>query len=161
MAHGDRVSLFTVGHGIIPGAEFEDLLVSAGIGLIADVRAVPRSRRHPQFTGTTMQKWLGDVSIKYEWAEGLGGKGRDPDPDSVNTALRHQGLRAYADYMRTPPFWHALDDVLREAASRRTRPTSVWRILPDAARVVARRCSRGMRHERMFVQEWKVVADVE
>ena len=64
-----------------------------------------------------------------------------PRPDSKNIALRHPAFRGYADYMQTPPFWHAFDELLDEAAVARTAimcSETLWwrchrRLIADAA----------------------------
>ena len=66
-----------------------------------------------------LERWLPDLGIGYAWEPRLGGW-RKPDPDSPNLALRNPSFRGYADYMLTPTFWAALDDVLAEARRART-----------------------------------------
>jgi uncharacterized protein (DUF488 family) len=120
------------------------LLRAAGIAHVVDVRTAPGSRRHPQFRREAMAGWLGEAGVAYRWERALGGW-RKPDPAStVNHVLRHPGFRGYADYMRTPPFWAALDQLLAEAASAPTAALcseSLWwrchrRLLADAAVLV-------------------------
>jgi uncharacterized protein (DUF488 family) len=90
-----------------------------------------------------MAGWLAEAGVAYRWEPELGGF-RKPAPDSVNHVLGHPAFRGYADYMRTPPFWTALDRLLAEAA---TAPTAamcsetLWwrchrRLLSDAAVLV-------------------------
>jgi uncharacterized protein (DUF488 family) len=40
-------SFFTIGHSTRPIGEFVDLLVASKIGLVVDVRTIPRSRTNP------------------------------------------------------------------------------------------------------------------
>jgi uncharacterized protein (DUF488 family) len=42
-------ALLTVGHGTLGSEELAQLLASAGVQLVADVRSAPGSRRHPHF----------------------------------------------------------------------------------------------------------------
>lgn len=132
--------LTTVGHGTLGEEDFAALLRGAGIERLVDVRTAPGSRRNPQFARAQMERWLPAGGIAYRWEPGLGGR-RRAQPGSPNVALRDEGFRGYADYMRTPPFGDALDAVLRDAG---TAPTavmcaeSVWwrchrRLLADAA----------------------------
>jgi uncharacterized protein (DUF488 family) len=120
------------------------LLRAAGIARVVDVRTAPGSRRHPQFRREVMADWLREAGIAYRWERKLGGW-RKPDPGStVNHVLRHPGFRGYADYMRTPAFWAALDRLLAEAATAPTAALcseSLWwrchrRLLADAAALV-------------------------
>jgi len=63
-----------------------------------------------------MARWVPDLAgASYEWQRELGGF-RKPQPDSPNVALRHPAFRGYADYMQTPQFASALDDLLKEGA---------------------------------------------
>jgi uncharacterized protein (DUF488 family) len=133
--------LWTVGHGTATQDELVALLAGAGIRHVVDVRTAPGSRRHPQFRREAMAGWLPEAGIGYRWERALGGW-RKPDPASaVNHVLRHPGFRGYADYMRTPPFWAALDGLLAAAAEDPTAvlcSESLWwrchrRLLADAA----------------------------
>jgi uncharacterized protein (DUF488 family) len=137
------VQLFTVGHGTASPESFLDLLHSAGIVRIVDVRSVPGSRRFPWFRGEEMERWLARAGIAYRSEKALGGF-RKPQRDSPHTALRVSAFRGYADHMDTAEFWAALDFVLREAAEERTAvlcSESLWwrchrRLLADAATIV-------------------------
>ena len=40
---------FTIGHSTRPIGEFIDLLVASEVGLVVDVRTIPKSRHNPQF----------------------------------------------------------------------------------------------------------------
>ena len=135
--------LLTLGHGTATAEEVVALLDAAGVERLVDVRTAPGSRRHPQFRRETMAGWLAEAGVAYRWEPELGGF-RKPAPDSVNHVLGHPAFRGYADYMRTPPFWTALDRLLAEAA---TAPTAamcsetLWwrchrRLLSDAAVLV-------------------------
>jgi uncharacterized protein (DUF488 family) len=41
--------MYTIGHSTRSAEEFLGLLAGAGVEVVADVRAFPSSRRHPQF----------------------------------------------------------------------------------------------------------------
>src|SRR6266498_4077737 len=132
--------LVTVGHGTAAAGELGALLEEAGIRRLVDVRTAPGSRRTPQFRREEMARWLPRAGIAYRWERDLGGW-RKPDPASVNHVLRHPAFRGYADYMRTPAFWAALDRLLAEAARAPTTvmcSETLWwrchrRLLADAA----------------------------
>ena len=135
--------LLTFGHGTATTDELVALLEGAGAERLVDVRTAPGSRRHPHVRREAMAGWLGEAGVGYRWEPELGGF-RRPDPGSVNTALRHPAFRGYADYMRTPPFWVALDRLLAEAAAAPTTAMcseTLWwrchrRLLADAAVLV-------------------------
>lgn len=103
--------VFTVGHSTRSAAEFLALLTSHHIAQLADVRTIPRSRRHPHFSGDTLAAQLRQHGIDYRHFPALGGL-RRPRPDSPNTAWKNASFRGYADHMMTPEFAGALDDLL-------------------------------------------------
>ncbi len=135
--------LLTLGHGTALEAELLALLEGAGVERLVDVRAHPGSRRHPHVGREAMAGWLAGAGVAYRWEPELGGR-RRPVPGSVNHALRDPTFRGYADHMRTPGFWSALDRLLAAAAAAPTvamcSETLWWRchrrLLADAAVLV-------------------------
>lgn len=114
------MTIYTIGHSTRPLAEFLALLEAHRITQLADIRTVPRSRRHPHFAGDALAASLPAAGVAYRHFPGLGGL-RKPRADSRNTAWRVEGFRGYADYMETPEFARALDDLLTWAnVERRT-----------------------------------------
>lgn len=135
------MELFTFGHGAAEEDAIAGLIVSSELALVADVRSVPKSRKHPQFAIDEMREWVpARTPARYEWKQHLGGF-RKSHPNSDNIALRHPSFRSYADYMQTPEFADALDDLLREAREARTAimcSETLWwrchrRLVSDAA----------------------------
>jgi uncharacterized protein (DUF488 family) len=116
----DAGTIFTIGHSTRPLEELIALLARNGVMQLADVRTVPKSRRHPQFVREALAGSLPRAAIAYRHFPGLGGL-RKPRRDSINTAWRNEGFRGYADYMQTPAFAQALDELLLWAA----RPTAI------------------------------------
>jgi uncharacterized protein (DUF488 family) len=135
--------LLTVGHGTAPAAALTALLIGAGVERLVDVRTAPGSRRQPQVGREAMAGWLGHAGVAYRWEPELGGF-RKPEAGSVNHALRNPAFRGYADHMRTPAFWRALDRLLADAAATPTAAMCsevLWwrchrRLLADAAVLV-------------------------
>ena len=135
--------LLTAGHGTASAEELAALLAGAGVEELVDVRTAPGSRRHPQFRREAMERWLPRAGVAYGRERDLGGW-RKPDPDSVNRVLRHPAFRGYADYMRTQPFWAALERLLDLATAAPTTAMcseALWwrchrRLLADAAVLV-------------------------
>jgi uncharacterized protein (DUF488 family) len=87
-----------------------------------------------------MERWIPDLAgASYRWCPQLGGF-RKSAPDSPNTGLRHPSFRGYADYMQTPEFLAALDDLLvgaeREPTAVLCSETLWWkchrRLIADA-----------------------------
>jgi uncharacterized protein (DUF488 family) len=103
--------IYTIGHSTRPLDEFLSLLRTHQIGRLADVRTVPRSRRHPHFAGTALAASLATVGIEYRHYGALGGL-RKPRADSTNTGWRNESFRGYADYMQTAAFAQGLNELL-------------------------------------------------
>jgi uncharacterized protein (DUF488 family) len=108
---------FTIGHSVRPLDEFLALLHAHGVTGLADVRTVPRSRRHPHFSRDSLETSLPAAGVEYRHFPALGGL-RKPRPDSVNGGWRNEGFRGYADHMATPAFASALEELLVFGRSR-------------------------------------------
>ncbi|HLN12722.1 MAG TPA: DUF488 domain-containing protein [bacterium] len=106
--------VFTIGHSTRTLEEFVDLLRSAGVRTLVDIRTVPRSRRVPQFNQDALAVSLPSCGIRYHHLGALGGL-RKPRADSTNTAWRNTSFRGFADYMQTPEFDAALRSLRRIA----------------------------------------------
>jgi len=117
------LTLYSVGHGARSAAEFIDLLRSAAIGCIADVRSYPVSRRHPQFSQKILAPFLDQVAIGYRWlGKALGGFRHHGATPSIHTALANASSRAYADHMSSREFQEGMAELL---ALARIRPTAM------------------------------------
>lgn len=106
----------TFGHGTLTQEEFTSLMKNTEVDAVLDIRRYPGSRKHPQFMRDDMARWVPSAGIAYSWLEHLGGR-RKPDASSPHVGLRNLQFRAYADYMQTPEFSHAVDSLLSEASS--------------------------------------------
>ena len=109
------VRVMTVGHSVLTLDAFVALVRAHGVTLIADVRRIPGSRRHPHFARDALQTSLPEHGLGYEHIPGLGGR-RTPRADSPHTGWEHPSFRAYADHMATPEFYGALEGLLTLAA---------------------------------------------
>jgi len=136
-----NLRLLTLGHGTASLDELAAFIREAGIESLVDVRTVPKSRRHPHFWREEMQLWIpARTGATYSWQPALGGF-RPVHRDSSNVALRHPSFRAYADYMETPEFTRALDELLVRSAQAQTAimcSETLWwrchrRLIADAA----------------------------
>jgi uncharacterized protein (DUF488 family) len=103
--------IYTIGHSTRNLEEFIRLLKENGIKRLADIRRFPGSRRHPHFSREALSVSLPAEGIQYEHFEELGGR-RRAKGDSENNALHNEQFRAYADYMGTPEFQAAVDQLL-------------------------------------------------
>jgi uncharacterized protein (DUF488 family) len=115
----NRTAILTVGHSTRGSDELLTLLRGHGVELLADIRLIPRSRRHPWFGQEALAASLQEAGIGYVHLPELGGR-RRPQPDSPNGGLRNEMFRGYADYMQTPPFEAGVARLLALAATRQT-----------------------------------------
>jgi uncharacterized protein (DUF488 family) len=127
--------VYTVGHSTRSLDELVDMLRAHGVRAIADVRRYPQSRKHPHFNDDAIAKSLPEQGIQYFPFPALGGR-RRARKDSPNTGWRSESFRGYADYMQTPEFQSAIDDLLRVAAEQ---PTATM-----CAEAVPWRCHRSL-----------------
>jgi len=111
---------FTIGHSTRSLEEFVALLAAADVGLVADIRTVPRSRTNPQFNKDVLPEALAPSGIGYEHMPDLGGlrgKARSLASD-VNAFWTNDSFHNYADYALSAQF-HAGLAHLREAGRER------------------------------------------
>src|SRR6478736_1313775 len=104
-------TIFTVGHSTHPIDDFIDILKAHGIKKLIDVRTVPKSRHNPQFNADELAASVRGRGITYRRMSSLGGL-RHTTKDSPNGAWRNASFRGYADYMQTPEFAAAIDELL-------------------------------------------------
>ena len=78
------------------------MLAQAGIRLVADVRAIPRSRYNPQFNADSLAQFLSESGIAYEHLPELGGRRGPPkiEDGSPNMGWENESFRNYAGYAR-------------------------------------------------------------
>ncbi|HEX6121073.1 MAG TPA: DUF488 domain-containing protein, partial [Dongiaceae bacterium] len=65
---------FTIGHSTRSREEFVDLLRAADVGLVVDIRTIPKSRTNPQFNKDVLPSALAPLQIGYEHLAALGGR---------------------------------------------------------------------------------------
>lgn len=78
-------SIYTIGHGRHPFADFLELLTQHEIEFLCDVRSVARSR-WPQFNGMVLRELLNENGIGYEHLPETGGKMR-PKPEDLDRGV--------------------------------------------------------------------------
>jgi uncharacterized protein (DUF488 family) len=108
-------ALYTVGHGSRSAEDFLNVLRAFAIGGVADVRAYPVSRRHPQFSRQVLAPYLEKAGITYLWlGKPLGGY-RKAASSSVHVALGTDALRGYAEHMASSAFGMGIELLLDQA----------------------------------------------
>jgi len=104
-------AIWTIGHSTRTADDFAGLLRAHEIDRVADIRTIPKSRRHPHFSGQALKERLNEDGIEYRHFPALGGL-RKPRPDSPNGGWRNAAFRGYADHMMTDTFSEAVDELL-------------------------------------------------
>ncbi len=133
---------FTIGHSTRSLDELIELLRAFGVDQLADIRTVPRSRRHPHFSIDALSRSLPAAGIGYRHFPGLGGL-RKPRADSPNIGWRHPSFRGYADYMQTAAFAEALAELIAWAhEGRASSPSLVRNTAAMCSEAVWWRCHR-------------------
>ncbi len=124
------------------------LLSRHGVGLVADVRAHPGSRRLPQFGRRALGEGLAAAGLEYVHLPALGGR-RRPAAHSPNGGWKVEGFRGYADHMASGEFAGGLEQLEVLAARRSTAimcAESLWW-----------RCHRRLIADVLTVRGWRVV----
>jgi uncharacterized protein (DUF488 family) len=140
--------IFTIGHSTRPIDEFIRILKTYGIEEVADVRTIPKSRHNPQFNEEELREELRKHGIGYVRMEALGGL-RHTSKTSVNTAWKNASFRGYADYMQTPEFATAIDELIDLGKGKQ--------IAIMCAEAVPWRCHRSLIGDALLVRNVKVV----
>ena len=110
--------IWTIGHSTRSIDDFIAALQANEIKLVADVRLLPGSKRHPQFNKEAFADSLDKEGISYAHFPELGGR-RRPKPDSHNTAWRNDAFRGYADHMETKEFHDGIARLLDAGGAKR------------------------------------------
>lgn len=140
--------IYTIGHSTRSVDELVEMLRAHAVKALADVRAYPKSRRYPHFNVEHLAAELPRAGIHYLPFVSLGGR-RRANPDSINTGWHNASFRAYADFMQTPQFAAALEE-LTAAAVR--APTAIM-----CSEAVPWRCHRSLIADALLVRGWRVL----
>lgn len=141
-------TIFTIGHSNVTAEELFARLAAHGIRQLADVRAHPGSRRHPQFGRDALAASCAERGIAYRWMPELGGRRRGSRDASPHHAWQVPAFRAYADYGDTTEFAAALA-ALEELA--RAAPTAFL-----CAEALWWQCHRRIISDHLLVRGWDV-----
>jgi uncharacterized protein (DUF488 family) len=98
--------VWTIGHSTRPVAEFVQLLETAGVTMVIDVRSIRRSRTNPQYNEESLPRSLAAFGIDYTPIAELGG--RRPRQKSVapqvNGYWHNRSFHNYADFAMSAEF---------------------------------------------------------
>lgn len=138
------MTVYTIGHSTRAANEFLAILRAFEIAVVADIRTVPRSRHNPQFDQAELKRFLDEHHIGYVHSPALGGL-RRAHKDSINTGWENASFRGYADYMQTPEFASAIEELMTLAAARQT--------VIMCAEAVPWRCHRSLVGDALLVRD--------
>jgi len=142
------MTIYTIGHSNHPLEKFIEMLRDHGIGLIADVRTIPKSRHNPQFNSDALAAALHENRIAYHHLPLLGGL-RHPKKDSINSAWESDSFKGFADYMQTEGFAAGLSELLVIGREQRTAVM--------CAESLPWRCHRSLIADALLVREATVM----
>lgn len=141
--------MWTIGHWTCPEPKFLAPLRAQRIGLLADVRAQPGSRRSPQFGRDEMQQWLDRAEIDYVHLPELGGRrGRQDVEPSINAGWRNASFKNYADY--------TLGDSYRNGIERLIDLATAKRVVIMCGEPMPWRCHRLLIADTLTARGWTV-----
>ena len=67
MSEPARETIHTIGHSNRTLEQFIRLLYIHGVKRVADIRTLPRSKRHPHFNAGPLRQSLGRVAVLHEF----------------------------------------------------------------------------------------------
>ncbi len=117
--HGNKVTIWTIGHSNRSIEELIRLLQAYQIELVADIRRLPGSNTYPHFNQDALAGSLAANHIDYVWIPELGGR-RKRLKESHNTTWRSKSFQAYADHMETEEFQAGIQQLQEIARQKRT-----------------------------------------
>ncbi len=115
-----NVDVYSFGFSTRTWQETIELLKKFQIQCVADIRTLPRSRHTPQFNQEDLAKSLLTANIEYVHLKALGGLRKPIGNNRTNAAWKNEGFRAYADYMQTPQFESALEELIGILSAKTT-----------------------------------------
>lgn len=119
-----RHPFYTIGHSTRTIPEFVDLLRLGRVGMVVDIRTVPRSRTNPQYNEETLGEAIAAYQIGHTRIPELGGlrsRARDVPPET-NGWWENQSFHNYADYALSETFSAGLEALV---ALGRERPVAM------------------------------------
>jgi uncharacterized protein (DUF488 family) len=111
--------VWTVGHSTHSIDAFVALLTAHDIAQVADIRTVPKSRRHPHFGTYALARSLPERGLAYVHLPRLGGW-RQADAESPNRGWRNLSFRGYADYAMGDEFAGGIAQLRELSCEQRT-----------------------------------------
>ncbi len=139
---------YTIGHSTHSLDRFLSMLRPYQINLVVDIRTVPRSRHNPQYNKEVLPLALRQRGVRYLHMPGLGGL-RRAQADSANRGWRNTSFRGFADYMQTPEFESAMEELMEAVVKER--------LVLMCAESLPWRCHRSLVADALLVRGVQVV----
>lgn len=139
--------IYTIGHSTRTLGSFISLLKKYKINEVVDIRTIPFSAYNPQFNMDTLAKILRNHQIGYNHMKALGGF-RHSTMNSVNLGWHNRSFRGFADYMQTPDFNEAIQNLV-QMIKKKT-------IVLMCAEILPWRCHRSLIADALLIQHIKV-----
>ena len=124
--------IYSIGHSNRGLDELVRILKDREVGVLADIRSYPRSKRNPDFNKENLQSLLPGLGIGYLWIKKLGG-------------MREGG---YEEYMESREFAEGVEQ-LAETAEKKCCAFM-------CAELKWRECHRSFVAEKLFRDGWDV-----
>ena len=103
---------YTMGFSNRSWDETLEVLTAFHIERLIDIRTLPGSKHTPQFNLEHLQQELPKAGVEYIHLKSLGGLRKPRKESTLNAAWQNSGFRGYADYMQTPQFEEALNQLI-------------------------------------------------
>lgn len=140
--------VYTLGFSNRTWEETLRILEAFNIERLIDIRTLPGSKHTPQFNLGHLQQELPKAGIEYIHMKALGGLRKPRKDSTLNGAWQNSGFRGYADYMQTPEFEKALNELIRLIQEK----TSVY----CCTEAVFWRCHRQLVSDALVIRGLKV-----
>lgn len=115
-----KFDAYTMGFSNRSWQETLEILAAFGIQRVVDIRTLPGSKHTPQFNLEHMRDELPKAGVEYVHMKSLGGLRKPVKDSTANAAWKNSGFRGYADYMQTPGFESALQELMRLLTEKTT-----------------------------------------
>lgn len=148
MNPSEKHTIYTIGHSTHDLIGFIEMLKFYTIKTLADIRALPGSRKFPQYDQESLTASLAESRIEYIHLKGLGGR-RKARKDTKNSRWRNTSFRGYADYMESSDFKIAAYELENIALKQ---PTAIM-----CSEAVWWRCHRSMVSDYLKANNWTVL----
>jgi uncharacterized protein (DUF488 family) len=108
-----KFDAYTMGFSNRTWEQTIEILAAFEIRRLVDIRTLPGSKHTPQFNLKHMKTALPQAGVEYVHLKSLGGLRKPVKDSAINSAWQNSGFRGYADYMQTPEFASALNELIR------------------------------------------------